>query len=389
MTLREKSGNFNKGYKSEFISYLAITPQFPKMKNYFLTLIIMMTTSTIIAQSAVRVAVAGLTHGHVDWIFNADRDDVELVGIYEPDRQLAKRYAERYKLDQELFFTDLEEMLERVNPAAVTAFGAVSEHVEVVRASAPRNIHVMVEKPLAFTVADAREIEDLAGKHSIHVLTNFETSWYVSNREVKEMLDEGELGEIRKVMVNAGHQGPKEIEVSPEFLEILTNPEKNGAGALVDFGCYGASLMTWLMDGEKPQSVTAVVNRNKPEIYERVDDDATMILQYPGAQCIVQGSWSWTFPRKDMEVYGTSGYAVAEDPVTIRRGTDDEFGEIIHLNPIEEPYQDPFAYLAGVVRGEIEMDENDLYGLPLNLKVVEILDAAIRSAEEGRTIFME
>lgn len=360
------------------------------MKRYTLIVILIMVTSNINAQSAVRVAVAGLTHGHVDWIFNADDNDIELVGIYEPNTQLAKRYANRYQLDEELFFTDLEEMLDRVKPEAVSAFGAVSEHVEVVRACAPRKIHVMVEKPLAFSIPDAREIESLAKKYSIHVLTNFETSWYVSNREVKEMVDQGKLGVIRKVMVNAGHQGPKEIGVSPEFLEILTNPGKNGAGALVDFGCYGASLMTWLMNGEKPISVTAVVNQNKPEIYTSVDDDATIVLQYPGAQCIVQGSWSWTFSRKDMEVYGTSGYAIAEDPVTIRQGTNDNASEeIFHLNPKKQPYQDPFAYLASVVRGSIQMDENDLYGLPINLTVVEILDAAIRSAEEGRTIFME
>lgn len=349
-----------------------------------------MATSNILAQSAVRVAVAGLTHGHVDWIFNADDGDIELVGIYEPNTELAKRYIDRYKLDEELFFTDLEEMLDRVKPEAVSAFGAVSEHVEVVRACAPRNIHVMVEKPLAFTLADAREIGILAKEHSIYVLTNFETSWYASNHEVKEIVAEGKLGEIRKILVNAGHQGPKEIGVSPEFLEILTNPAKNGAGALVDFGCYGASLMTWLMDGEKPTSVTAVVNQNKPEIYTRVEDDATIVLQYPSAQGIVQGSWSWTFSRKDMEVYGTSGYAIAEDPVTLRQGTNDHASEeISNLNPKKQPYQDPFAYLAGVVRGDIEMDENDLYGLPINLTVVEILDAAIRSAEEGKTIFME
>lgn len=341
------------------------------------------------AQSPVRVAVAGLTHGHVDWIFNANKEDIALVGIYEPNIELAKRYVNRYKLDEKLFFTTLEEMLDGVNPEAVTAFGAASEHVQVVRACAPRKIHVMVEKPLAFTVADAREIDSLAKKHAIHVLTNYETSWYTSIREVKELADEGALGELRKVLVNAGHQGPKEIGVSGEFLEILTDPEKNGAGALVDFGCYGASLMTWLMAGEMPISVTALINGNKPEIYKKVDDEATIVLQYPGAQAIVQGSWNWPFSRKDMEVYGTSGYAIAEDAVTIRlRTNDSELEETTHLNPNPQPYQDPFKYFAGVVRGKIKLEENDLYGLSLNLKVAAILDAALKSAEEGRTVFI-
>ena len=60
------------------------------------------------------------------------------------------------------------------------------------------------------------------------------------------------LATIRKVVVHDGHQGPKEINVAPEFFAWLNDPKLNGAGALYDFGCYGADLMTWLMDGQRP-----------------------------------------------------------------------------------------------------------------------------------------
>ena len=74
-------------------------------------------------------------------------------------------------------------------------------------------------------------------------------------------------GEIRKMVAMDGHQGPKEINVQPEFLAWLTDPVKNGAGALFDFGCYGANLMTWLMDNQRPSKVTALAQTNKPQIY--------------------------------------------------------------------------------------------------------------------------
>ena len=93
----------------------------------------------------------------------------------------------------------------------------------------------------------------------------------------------------------------------PEFLSWLTDPKLNGAGALFDFGCYGAGLMTWLMNGEKPLTVTAVTQQIKPEIYPKVDDEATIIITYPKAQAIIQASWNWPFDRKDMEVYGATG----------------------------------------------------------------------------------
>ena len=343
-----------------------------------------------IAQAPVRVAVAGLTHGHVGWIFNrADKKDIQLVGIYETNPELVSRFIEKYKLDKKLFYTDLNKMLDEAKPEAVSAFGAINEHVTIVRACAPRKIHVMVEKPLATTFADAKEIEKLAKQHSVHVLTNYETSWYASNQYVKGLIDEGKLGEIRKVMVNDGHQGPKEIGVSKEFLEILTDPVKNGAGALVDFGCYGANLMTWLLKGERPISVTAVTHTNKPEIYANVDDEASIILQYPKAQCIIQGSWNWSFARKDMEVFGNKGYAIAVNPTVVRQRFQEKTPEeTIKLDPRPAPFTDPFSVLADVVQGRLKLDQNDLYGLPVNVTVVEILETAKESAKTGKTIFL-
>lgn len=361
------------------------------MKAFLLALTFMMSLTQIFAQAPLRLAVAGLSHGHVDWLFNrSDKKDVVLVGIYETNKTLADKYARQYKLDRKLFYTDLNKMLEEVKPEAVSAFGATSEHVVLVRACAPRKIHVMVEKPLATTFADAKEIETLALKHGIQVLTNFETSWYASNQYVNNLYQQGKLGEIRKVMVNDGHQGPKEIGVSPQFLEILTDPVKNGAGALMDFGCYGANLMTWLLKGERPLSVTAVVHQNKPHIYQKVDDEATIILQYAKAQCIIQGSWNWTFPRKDMEVWGEKGYAIAVDDLNVRQRLESKLPEeAIRLEPRPYPYTDPFSLLAAVIRGDLQLEKNDLYGLPINVTTVEILEAAKESARLNKSMFLK
>jgi predicted dehydrogenase len=191
-------------------------------------------------------------------------------------------------------------------------------------------------------------------------------------------------------MVNDGHQGPKEIGVSKEFFAILTDPAKNGAGALIDFGCYGANLMTWLLKGERPVSVTAVTHQDKPEIYKNVDDEATIILQYPKAQCIIQGSWNWSFARKDMEVYGNKGYAIAVNPTVVRQRLQEKAPEeTIKLDPRPAPFTDPFSVLADVVQGRLKLDTNDLYGLPVNVTVVEILESAKQSAKSGKTVFLK
>ena len=201
------------------------------------------------------------------------------------------------------------------------------------------------------------------------------------------IIGEKQIGEIRKVVVHDGHRGPKEIGVNDEFLEWLTDPKLNGGGALIDFGCYGANLITWLMQGEKPQSVTAVTQQIKPDVYPKVDDEATIILTYPKAQGIIQASWNWPISRKDMEVYGQTGYIHTVDGTKMRIRLDGSSPE----KPMEAaarpaPYDDPFSFLAAVVRGEIKVAPTDLSSLPVNMTVVEILDAARRSAATGKTV---
>ncbi|MHC5538149.1 Gfo/Idh/MocA family protein, partial [Singulisphaera rosea] len=293
---------------------------------------------------------------------------------------------QRSRLDPATVYPSLEAMLDGAKPEAVVAFTSTAGHLEVVQACARRKIPVMMEKPLAVNVEQARAIERAASESGIPVLVNYETTWYPSNRAVYALAkEEKALGEIRKVVVHDGHRGPKEIGVQPEFLAWLTDPEQNGAGALFDFGCYGANLMTWLMDDARPSSVTAVTQRFKPEVYPKVDDEATIVLEYPGAQAIIQASWNWPFDRKDMEVYGRTGQVltVAQKGLRVRLpGSKAE--ESRQAPELKAPEDDFLRYFAAVVHGEIK--PSGLSSLRNNLVVVEILDAARRSAETGRAV---
>jgi predicted dehydrogenase len=244
----------------------------------------------------------------------------------------------------------------------------------------------MMEKPLAVSLDDALAIQKAARAGNIHVLVNYETSWYRSNHAVYQLVRDSALGEVRKVAVHDGHSGPKEIGVEPEFLNWLTDPRLNGAGALFDFGCYGADLMTWLMRGERPQSVTAVTQQIKPDIYKKVDDEATIILTYPRAQAIIQASWNWPFDRKDMEVYGQTGYVVTvkRDDLRVRRGGSDSKEEQVAAKPVPAPYDNSLSYLRAVILDGAQ--EDALSSLETNVTVTEILDAARQSAKTGKTV---
>ncbi len=275
-----------------------------------------------------RVAIVGLEHGHVEGFLGAlsAHHDVELVGIADADSSLIAKYQQKYHLDQTLFYKSEANMIERVRPAAVLVYTSISEHRNAIGIAAQYGVSSMVEKPLTISYKDALAIREIANYHHVHVLVNYETTWYASNRAAYDQLNRGQLGELRRVLINDGHQGPKEIGVPPEFLSFLTDPGQNGAGALYDFGCYGADLMTWMTHGETPLTVTAITNQDKPSIYSRVDDDATIVLKYQHAQAVIEASWNWPFGRKDMEVYGSTGYAitVGADKLRVRRQGENE-----------------------------------------------------------------
>jgi predicted dehydrogenase len=339
-------------------------------------------------QKPFRIGVAGLTHGHVHWILNRAKDgDIEIVGIAEANRALAERLLNQYKLPISLLYSSLDDMLDKTKPEAVTAFGNTFDHLSVVQACAPRKIHVMVEKPLAVSLDHALQIHSLAKKNSIHVLTNYETTWYGSNQKIEELFRTTKpLGNVRKVVVHDGHEGPKEIGVDAEFLEWLIDPVKNGGGALMDFGCYGANQITWLLNGERPLSVFAVTQQIKPHIYPKVDDEATIVLTYATAQGIIQASWNWPFGRKDIEVYGEKGYLIADRQGSTTKVAADKPEEVMIAAPLSKPYHDPFAYLAAVVRGDIKVAPYDLSALENNMLVMEILEAAKTSAKTGKAV---
>ncbi|MFB6248036.1 MAG: Gfo/Idh/MocA family protein [Salinibacter sp.] len=334
-----------------------------------------------------RLAVAGMVHGHVHGFLRArPYEGVRVVGVAEADTALLARRAEEYDIEPARRYRDLGTMLEATRPDAVVTFTHTFDHRRVVETAARHGVDVMVEKPLAVSMEHARAIRDAAETHDIHVLTNYETTWYPSTQRVYELArTEQRFGPLRKVVVRDGHRGPKEIGVGPAFLQWLTDPTLNGGGALMDFGCYGANLMTRLMEGRRPLSVTAVTQQLKSDpVYRRVDDVATILLTYPGAQGIIQASWNWPFSRKDMSVYGQNGYVHADDATHLRlrvRGTGERAVTLASEPPF---YESAVPYLRRVVRGKIE--PNGLSSLSNNMIVTEILDAARRSARTGETV---
>ena len=170
--------------------------------------------------AALRVGVVGFVHDHLSGFFGQLRahPEIQIVGYVEPNQQLATQVATQRKLDKSLIFANLEDMLAKTHPQAVVTYTSTFDHRRVVEVCSRQGVHVMMEKPLAVSIEDARAIEKAARAGKINVMVNYETTWYRSNQAAYDLVHENALGEIRKMVVHDGHRGPKEIGCRRSFL---------------------------------------------------------------------------------------------------------------------------------------------------------------------------
>ena len=338
------------------------------------------------ASNKLNVVLAGLSHDHVNAILDKSRSGlINIIGIAEADQQLCEKKKKDYQLPGSLFFKDLKTALQKLHPDLVMVYDAPSEHLGIAEICMPLHIPMLIEKPLAFSYDDALKMQTLSEKFKTKIYTNFPSIWYTSFIELlKRSVD---AGTISKMIMRGGHHGPIEVGCSKEFVNWLTDSVKNGGGALIDFGCYGALIMTELMRGQTPTSVYASTKHLKPNMYLKADDAATIIIEYKNATGIVEASWNFPYTIMDAEVYGNNEYLHASqfNNAQLQVKKDTSTRDEIIATP---QYNDAVEYLTAVMKNGAP-DNNEQLSLKRNLIIVRILDAARKSAREGKKILLQ
>ncbi|HEV2494794.1 MAG TPA: Gfo/Idh/MocA family oxidoreductase [Terriglobia bacterium] len=361
-------------------------------KVLLIVVLALLSGSTLVATTPkTRLAVIGLDHDHVWGLLGdiAKEPDAELVAIADPHPELAAKARARVPASVK-FYDDYVKMLDEAKPEAVIVTTENDRHLEILRECARRHIHYSTEKPMATSAADAREMERLADEAHIKLMVNYWNAWVAPTHDLFHRVYGGQLGPVQKIVVAYGHQGPKEIGVSKEFAAWLYDPVKNGGGALIDFGCYGAEWALWLKG--RPSRVYAQALKLKTAQHNAVDDDALIVLEYPDATAIIQASWDWPYNEDQVEVYGPKGSLLAtHDELFYRSATAPDNrqmpqGEPVALQPVPHETSNPISYFVWCIRNDKPI-ENPL-AAPLNVGVVEILDAAKESIRSGRPVVL-
>jgi predicted dehydrogenase len=339
----------------------------------------------------VRLAIVGLDHDHV-WGILKDIPEVpqaRLVAIAEPRPELVAKARSRVPASVK-FYSDYVAMLDEVKPQAVIITTETDHHLAIVRACAKRHINVEMEKPMATNAADAREMEKLATAAHIKLMVNYFNNWLPSYQQLYQQVKQGKVGPIHQLVSQYGHQGPREIGTSKEFIAWLYDPVKNGGGALMDFGCYGAALSLWLKG--RPERVFARSLKLKVQQHNAVEDDAVIVLEYADGTALLEPSWDWPFSMERIQVFGPHGSLMALPDALLFRGYNVKAtgqapdGQPESLTPLPPDGSNPIAFFVESIRQDRPI--TGLLSARLNVEVNEILDAARESIRTGRPVAM-
>jgi len=316
----------------------------------------------------------------------ANEPQANLVAITEANPALVKKAKSQVAAGVS-FYSDYGPMLDEAKPEAVLVTTENDRHLAILRECARRHIHYSTEKPMATNAAEAREMERLASKAGIKLMVNYWNAWVAPSYELFHRVKSGEIGPVQRIIVQYGHQGPKEIGISKEFGDWLYDPAKNGGGAIMDFGCYGAEWALWLKG--RPSRVYATTRKLKTDQHNQVDDDATIVLDYPDATVSIEPSWDWPYGMDRVYVFGTKGSFLATQNDLLLRSSGSEAldGERVTLEPVAHDTSNPIAYFTERIRDNKPIE--DPLSARLNVQVMEILDAARESARTGRAVTLK
>lgn len=336
-----------------------------------------------------RVGIAGVVHGHVsahlrEWNGVAQAQIVAMADANENER---KRVVQRYELGGIHQYDSIDKMLASEELDVVSVCTETSRHADVVEAAAARRVHSIVEKPLAFSLADAERMYAAAGKFGVQVATNYPSRW--GGRPISraiEFVQQGGIGRVYEVRHRGGGTKPRAIDADT-FFTWLYQPKFNGAGAYMDYCCYGADVACDVLG--QPTTVYAVAGR-----WARTDligdDNARMLLTYPKGVGLVEATWTQFGPATSESTLfcGEEGTLARMGSEFMLYNKDNQNGR--PLTPEEVPPAVPERSMPEhLVRCLEEGRPVAAWaGIEAQRNVTEVLDAGLRSIASGRPVHL-
>jgi predicted dehydrogenase len=350
-----------------------------------------------------RIAGINFDHMHMGDLLRLAREHptAEIVGIADDTPSRMEATAQNLGIPGEHRFSDFRRCIKETRPDVVILCPKTAEHAVYVEWVAPYGVHVLVEKPMAATLADADRMLAAMAATGKTLVINWPLAWYPPHVTTKRLIEEGAIGEVREVHYYDGNRGPlrhvaDKVEISAE--EAARQKSQSwwyqkaaGGGSLLDYLGYGVTLGTWYHNGRAPIEVTSVVDQT-PGL--EVDEHSVTVARYDVGLSKFETRWGtftdpWTLqpqPKCGFVIVGTEGTISSYDYENIIRLQTKERPEARELpvDKLASPRQNPIQYLLHC----LETGEPVTGPLDPQLCRVgqQIVDTAVESARQKRTV---
>lgn len=329
-----------------------------------------------------RIGIMGLSHDHV-WDFLAHASinpTVQIVAAGDADSELRDK-AELAGIPKT--YTDSYEMLEKNELDAVAIFGDNRSSVDYGIAAARKGLHMLLEKPMAADYAGAVALYGAAKSAGVTLMVNWPFAWWPNLQHALTMIRRGKIGNIYQVNYRAAHCGPRELGCSPQFVDWLYDPYRNGAGVIMDYCCYGAALTCMFLG--LPSRVSTIAGRLRKSDLP-AEDNAVMIMQHATAISTATASWTQSGHMTSYEpiFYGDKGTLMASNGKLYLADAEEDKGVGIRFPALPEGMRDPLDHFAAVIRNEVPLME--LCSGEVALMAQQVLSAGILSANTNQVV---
>lgn len=235
-----------------------------------------------------RIGILGLSHDHIWGELAALKplDGQQLLVAADPAQELRDKVANEYGCE---VTGSYDAVIERDDIDAVFVYAGNRTGAEIAAKAAAAGKHIMIEKPMAADLAGAEQLLAAAKASGVKLMVNWPFAWWPQLQHAIQLVKGGEIGRVWQVRYRAAHQGPKELGCSEAFCNWLYDPRENGAGALMDYCCYGANLASVILG--LPDSVTGETGLLCKSGIE-VEDNAILISKYSNAIATSEASWT-------------------------------------------------------------------------------------------------
>jgi glucose-fructose oxidoreductase len=353
---------------------------------------------------APRFRVVGISFEHMhmgdNLLMASEHPQCEIVGVCDSHPERMRGAIERFGLTAGQVFTDWQHCIEVAQPDLILLCPATGDHALWVERLAPLGLPLLLEKPLAASLAEADSMIAACQQHDVRWAINWPLVWVASHRTTKRLIDEGRIGEVIEVHYYDGNRGPlyhtaekrevTALEVQREKPHSWFYRRAAGGGSLLDYLGYGVTLGTWFMNGAEPLEVTTATYQ--PPGLE-VDEHSITVVRYAHGLSKFETRWGtytdpWIHqpqPRCGFVIVGTAGTISSYDYAATIRCQDRHHPEGVELevDPLTPPYQNPVQYFIHCLTHGQAIEG------PLSPAISRIgqriVDAAVRSAFHKRT----